>query len=53
MKRVKCLEMESINMKTLGGKKTCKYYNACGNKENCKKCKAYTKENKKDDKGRL
>lgn len=27
----------------LGGKKTCKYYKACGNTENCSRCKAYEK----------
>ena len=26
-----------------GGKTTCKYYKACGNTENCKRCKAYAK----------
>lgn len=25
------------------GKRTCKYYKVCGNAENCKRCKAYTK----------
>lgn len=34
-------------MKTTGGKKTCKYYNACGNTENCLRCKAYVKANRK------
>lgn len=29
-------------MKT-GGKTTCKYYKACGNTENCSRCKAYQK----------
>lgn len=34
----------------LGGKKTCKYYAACGNTENCKRCEGYekTKKNKKE-----
>lgn len=30
----------------LGGKKTCKYYNACGNVENCKNCKGYVRKSK-------
>ena len=29
-----------------GGKKTCKYYNTCGNAENCKCCKGYEKTKK-------
>lgn len=29
-----------------GGKKTCKYYKACGNTENCSRCTAYTKGNR-------
>ena len=33
----------------LGGKKTCKYYNACGNVENCLHCAGYAKEVKKND----
>jgi hypothetical protein len=24
-----------------GGKTNCKYYEACGNRENCSKCKGY------------
>lgn len=27
-----------------GGKRTCKYYTACGNTENCKRCTSYEKE---------
>ena len=30
-----------------GGKKTCKYYKACGNVENCKRCKGYVSGAKK------
>lgn len=26
-----------------GGKRTCKYYKACGNTENCKRCTSYEK----------
>lgn len=26
-----------------GGKTTCKYYKACGNKENCVRCTSYKK----------
>lgn len=26
-----------------GGKRTCKYYTACGNTENCKRCTSYEK----------
>ena len=29
-----------------GGKRTCKYYKACGNTENCKRCTSYEKEKK-------
>lgn len=29
--------------KNLGGKKTCKYYNTCGNTDNCSRCKGYEK----------
>ena len=32
---------------TTGGKRTCKYYKACGNPENCKRCTSYKKEKKK------
>lgn len=35
-------------MDRLGGKKTCKYYNVCGNVENCKNCKGYQKKNKEE-----
>lgn len=38
-------------MEHLGGKKTCKYYKTCGNTENCIRCKAYEKEQKKNKKG--
>lgn len=31
---------------TTGGKTTCKYYKACGNPENCKRCFSYTKDKK-------
>ena len=31
----------------LGGKKTCKYYNTCGNADNCWRCKGYAKETQK------
>lgn len=34
-------------MNGLGGKKTCKYYKACGNVENCKRCSGYVKEKRK------
>lgn len=34
-------------MNELGGKKTCKYYKTCGNKENCVNCKGYKKEKKR------
>ena len=34
-------------MNGLGGKKTCKYYKICGNKDNCLKCKGYEKEKKR------
>ena len=30
-----------------GGKRTCKYYTACGNTENCKRCTSYEKVRKK------
>ena len=30
-----------------GGKTTCKYYKACGNTENCKRCSSYEKDKKK------
>lgn len=30
------------------GKRTCKYYKACGNAENCKRCKAYEKPSSSD-----
>ena len=30
-----------------GGKGNCKYYKACGNTENCKRCEGYEKEKKK------
>ena len=33
---------------TDGGKTTCKYYKACGNNENCKRCEGYSKEAKND-----
>lgn len=33
-------------MNGLGGKKTCKYYNTCGNVDNCKRCKGYVKKGK-------
>ena len=32
---------------TKPGKRTCKYYKACGNAENCKRCKCYTKDTKR------
>lgn len=32
--------------KTEGGKTTCKYYKACGNTENCRRCSSYVKSNK-------
>ena len=34
----------------MGGKKTCKYYKNCGNKENCLRCKGYAKEGKSNGK---
>lgn len=37
----------SYNALTDGGKTTCKYYKACGNTENCKRCESYEKENRK------
>lgn len=27
-------------MKAVGGKKSCEYYEACGNTENCSRCKS-------------
>lgn len=33
-------------MNPCGGKKTCKYYNTCGNSENCLRCKGYEKKRK-------
>lgn len=29
-------------------KKTCKYYKACGNSENCSRCKGYEKKKKEN-----
>lgn len=29
---------------TKPGKRTCKYYKACGNAENCSRCKSFIKE---------
>lgn len=29
-----------------GGRSTCKYYKACGNTENCKRCESYVKNKK-------
>lgn len=37
-------------MKSTGGKKDCKYYEACGNTENCARCTSYEK-NRKSKKG--
>lgn len=34
---------------TKPGKRTCKYYNVCGNAENCKRCNSFEKEKKKGD----
>lgn len=34
---------------TEGGKRSCKYYNACGSTENCKRCESFKKESKKDE----
>lgn len=31
-----------------GGKRTCKYYTACGNTENCKRCTSYEKNKKQN-----
>lgn len=28
-----------------GGRSACKFYNACGNTENCKRCNSFEKEN--------
>lgn len=33
-------------MESRGGKKTCKYYMACGSYENCLRCKGYEKKAK-------
>lgn len=33
-------------MNNLGGKKTCKYYATCGNKDNCSRCQGYEKRKK-------
>lgn len=33
-------------MDNCGGKKSCKYYKACGNTENCKRCAGYEKTKK-------
>ena len=30
-----------------GGRSMCKYYGACGNTENCKRCKAFEKKEAK------
>lgn len=30
-----------------GGKRTCKYYKACGNTENCKRCQSFQKTRRK------
>lgn len=30
-------------MKAVGGKKSCEYYEVCGNTENCSRCKSYKK----------
>jgi len=32
-------------MDNRGGKKTCKYYNACGSSDNCVRCKGYERRN--------
>lgn len=41
--------MSHSNYKALtdGGKTTCKYYKACGNTENCKRCESYEKAKEK------
>lgn len=31
-----------------GGRGNCKYYKACGNTENCKRCEAYTRAKKNE-----
>lgn len=31
----------------MSGKPNCKYYNACGNSENCSRCKGYEKKKEK------
>lgn len=33
-------------MDNCGGKKTCKYYKACGNTDNCRRCGGYEKRKK-------
>lgn len=37
----------NIKPETKAGKRTCKYYKACGNSENCKRCSSYEKEKKR------
>ena len=32
-----------IEIETRSGKRTCKYYKTCGNAENCKRCKSFSK----------
>lgn len=40
--------MNNYKALTDGGKTTCKYYKACGNTENCKRCESYKKEVRKN-----
>lgn len=35
--------MKLRNKTHTGGKTKCKYYDTCGNKENCSRCKGYEK----------
>ena len=41
--------MESVSRGYLstGGKRKCKYYSACGNTDNCKRCKSFEKRENK------
>lgn len=32
-----------MNARAIGGKKSCEYYDACGNTENCARCSSYKK----------
>ena len=38
--------MNYYTAKSNGGKRTCKYYMACGNTENCLRCDSFIKESR-------